>query len=498
MSKDLQAIPYTGHSPSNSVPGDTPRVKDLGENGSSLAKLLTAFNAAELGEGNLDAGANLLAAMAITLGNLARPGSGIRTPSGRVIPVGSNILITGPALSRLVIDELVIPVGHCQDNLLAQLTRLLQDDAAERAKTTPRQWVLSNRHRVNRGQQALFQIMTSDPDTPPPTQSFEEMWETAAAEPPAYRFEDLVQRPRAFIAAHTKRDLENRLPAAHLGEALVAIGLTRAADTANLGDLCLPLINGLFPGGPFGELVRGRLLVTDHGSVLREVAAAPDERNGWLSRLVWLVEGSAGPEAPFSGVNGDHPITSPNPNGMFMAATLAVYAKRFNIHGPKPQIYCIDLSETQVCWAAFLKKMEDRIPGISGTARSLLATLAFGFAALEKARNYECLEVPLQGIMALGQWIIGRMGNARTMMLHAGEAARRRSQIERVYGKLEQGPTEVRNIYRNLNALSADECRECLRWMEQSGISRCIGDRWELVEGARLNFRDGNAPFLDV
>ena len=43
-----------------------------------LAEFLATFDATELGEGDIDAGANLLAAMAITLGNLARPGSGIR------------------------------------------------------------------------------------------------------------------------------------------------------------------------------------------------------------------------------------------------------------------------------------------------------------------------------------------------------------------------------------------------------------------------------------
>ena len=82
------------------------------------------------------------------------------------------------------------------------------------------------------------------------------------------------------------------------------------------------------------------------------------------------------------------------------------------------------------------------------------------------------------------------MANARTMMMHAGELAQRQSQIERVFWKLEQGPTEARSIYRNLNGINAGECHECLRWMEETGISRRIGDQWALVEGARLNFNN--------
>jgi hypothetical protein len=52
-----------------------------------------------LGEGDATVGANLLAAMAITLGNLARPGSGIQTRDQRLIPVDCNLLASGARLS---------------------------------------------------------------------------------------------------------------------------------------------------------------------------------------------------------------------------------------------------------------------------------------------------------------------------------------------------------------------------------------------------------------
>ena len=83
-------------------------------------------------------------------------------------------------------------------------------------------------------------------------------------------------------------------------------------------------------------------------------------------------------------------------------------------------------------------------------------------------------------------------------MMHAGAVAQRRSQIERVFRKLEQGPLDTRKIYRNLNRLSARECNECLGWMEQAGISRRIDDQWELVKDARLSFNDCSTPLLEV
>lgn len=107
-----------------------------------LAHLLTTFNATSLGEGDPVTGCNLLATMAVTLGNLSQPGSGLRSPDERLLPVACNLLATEPLLSSLVIDEVVTPVGRCQDNLLGQLTRILKNDAAEGNKPTPRKSAL--------------------------------------------------------------------------------------------------------------------------------------------------------------------------------------------------------------------------------------------------------------------------------------------------------------------------------------------------------------------
>lgn len=465
---------------------DTQRETDR-KSGQALSELLTSFNATQLGEGDVNAGANLLAAMAVTLGNLARPGSGIKLPSGRHIPVGTHLLATGPLVSGLVVDEVVTPVGRCQDNLLAQLERLLKDDATERDKTTPRNWVLSKGPQSNQGENALFQLMTRDSDLGPLMGSHEDEWMAVLSEPPAQRLADLVRRPRVFIAANTKSCLEKLLPDAHLGEALVSIGLTRAADAANLGDLCPSVMDGLFPGGPSGQLVRARMLVTDHGCVLRAVASAPDERQGWLARLVWLVEGSSGPEAPPPPENGDGLIKLSNLTGRFEEAVRTVIANRLNSHEPQPLIYTNDISQAQVRWMRFLRDMEESLPGISGTARSLFPSLTFGLLRLARTANRpKDFQFQIKGVEAFVRFLIRRMAAARHEMLWSPEQARRRQLKERLVEKLADGPQAVDCLVRRFHKLRTGLCNELLIELKQDGEVLLADDQWTLAKPRAL------------
>ncbi|MEX2580597.1 MAG: hypothetical protein WD342_16185 [Verrucomicrobiales bacterium] len=447
-----------------------------------LANFLASFDTTQLGEGDIDAGANLLAAMAVTLGNLARPGSGIRPPSGRLLPVGTNLLATGPLVSSLVIDEVVTPVGRCQDNLLAQLTRLLKDDATERAKETPRQWVLSKGPQCNEGENALLQLMTRDSDLAPLMRSREDEWMSVLSEPPAHRLEDLVRHPRSFIAAHTQKCLEKLLPDAHLGEALVSIGLTRAADAANLGSTCPSLMDGMFPGGPAGELVRGRLIVTDHGRVLREVAAAPNDRNAWLGRLVWLVEGGTEPVAPSSSENEDDLIKLPNPTARFEEAVLAIIANRLDSHEPRPLIYTEDIAEVQTRWMRFLRSMDESLPGISGTARSFFCSLAFGLIRLAATSGVpKGFRFQIEGALAFACFLVRRMAAIRNEMFWSPEQARRVELKKKLVERLADGPQEVGCLIRRFHRLRVSLCNELLIELEEEGEAVLVDDRWKLA-----------------
>ena len=60
-----------------------------------LQKLLTDFDAYALGEGDMAAGLNVLATMAITLANISRTGSGIESPGLGRMRVGASLLVGG-------------------------------------------------------------------------------------------------------------------------------------------------------------------------------------------------------------------------------------------------------------------------------------------------------------------------------------------------------------------------------------------------------------------
>lgn len=448
----------------------------------NLADFLTTFDATELGEGDPIAGANLLAAMAITLGNLAKPGAGIQLPSGRLLPVHTNLLATGSLISSLVTDEVMAIVGRCQDNLLAQLTRLLRDDAAEQAKETPRQWALSKGPTATRGEKALFHLMTRDPDFPSIEGTREGEWVEVLAERPAQRLEDLVQHPRAFIASHKRGELEKLLPNAHLGDALIAFSLTGAKDASAYGDLCPPLMDGLFPGGTSGQLVRGRLLVTDHLGALREVARKPTQRNCWLSRLIWLVEGDIDPNAPALREKSARLIKLPDLTNRFVESVRMIIANRLNSDRPSPLVYEIDISTVQTRWMKFLRSMEGQLPGISGTAKTLLPCLTFGLLRLaytsNRPKNFRFQD---EGAEAFARFLIQRMASARKEMLWSIEQARRIELKKALVAKLADGTQSARRLTRRFHRLPLSQCSELLIELQEEGVAESAGGQWRLT-----------------
>ena len=180
-----------------------------------------------------------LAAMAIMLANLPRPGSGIVTPEGRRLEVGCDALTEGPLVTGGVLDEVVRPMRRRQDILLSQLERLLKDDEEEERQAPNRRWTLNHSPKPSEGETAFFTLMTSGPDYIPLSGSRGDQWLDAVEEPPSGRPDELFQRPRVIITASTAKILAQQLPAAHLGQPLVVIGLNQAAEVRGSGSVFL-------------------------------------------------------------------------------------------------------------------------------------------------------------------------------------------------------------------------------------------------------------------
>lgn len=454
-----------------------------------LRHILTIFDARSLGEGDEAIGANLLAAMAISLANLAHPGSGIRTPDGRLIEVGCNLLAAGARTTNMVLDDVVRPVSRCQDNLLGQLARLLKNDKAEEDRplqSLPRKWNLSKGQTRNAGENSLLQLMSDGAELGPLFGTREDQWIDIVGSAPSEHFSDLVRRPRAFIAAATPALLNLQLAGVHRGQALVTIGLSSAANAAKFGKVCPSLMDGLIPAGPSGETVRGRLLVTVPASELSKAATAGGDGTAWLARLLWLVDGSDGPELMPQQAGDEKIVRLPQLSARFGYAVQRIFAKRLDSQNPEPVIDTFDFAPDQARWMKFLSDMERNVPDISGMARPLFASLVFGLRRLvgtpEIPKDFNYYRVGIEGF---ARHLIRRMANARSAILCSSENATKVRHKHKIYSKLAAGPQDTRAIYRRAH-LPASHCEDLLAEMAADKCVKRCGQQWERVEGATL------------
>jgi hypothetical protein len=92
-----------------------------------LHDLLHLFGAARLGEGDPVAGANLLAAMAVSIANISPPGSGLQAPDGETLHAGASLLVSGSHGTSLVAEKVLGDLGNRQNNLNSQLRALVRN-----------------------------------------------------------------------------------------------------------------------------------------------------------------------------------------------------------------------------------------------------------------------------------------------------------------------------------------------------------------------------------
>jgi hypothetical protein len=475
MKTNRQTTAPTVHPSSAPISGETPGVKDIKKTGSALNDLLTSFNATCMGEGDINAGTNLLVARAITLSNLSRVGCGIEPPRLSRMKAGCSVLVSG-GLSSSFVSELVAEVAVHQNCLTAHLTRFVEDKFADARKKGQRTMEFPSGPRANAAENALFQLEQKDSLTPVESQV---EWSQVLNFPPNPRIEDLAARPKWLVTVRSAKDLEHQLNRLHGQRPLVSLSLNSPADANSYADTCNALLSGPYPVGEFGETVVANLLMSDPGNVLVRIAPSGGEKVDWLGRMLWLVDGTQGPDAAEHGTaRGTFRVSDTGVR--FGEALTAVLAKRLNNHDADTVVHPFDLDPAQIEWIAYLKEMEGRLPGISGSARSLLATLAFGLIELAKATHCKPLlsKVTPEGVEALGRWVIQRMANARLAMLGTAEIERKRQLAQRVLYKLGDGKLSQRDFCRAFT-IHAPRIEEVLTVLEPAGLVRRVGSKWE-------------------
>lgn len=389
----------------------------------------------------------------------------------------------------MITDEVVNPVRSCQESILGNVASLIkanekQDQRLQRS--LQREWNFPTSSAASPGESSFINLMIADSRHNIVYQSDDDSWLEVVTSPPTQDFSDLVRRPRAFIAAASPAMLQSQLSGIHAGQALITIALNRAADAGKFGDLCTALMNGTLPLGPAGEIVRGRLLVSDTGNVLPEAAREAGDKTAWLGRLLWLVSGNAGPELSLQQAREGNVVRLPSVAYRFSCAAQRIFANRMNDRTARPLIYKMDFDDHQARWMTFLQGMESRLPGITGTARLLLASLVFGLRRIIGVDKLpEGFEYRMAGIEALARFLVHRMANARAAILFSAEEAQKLLYKQKILTELSVGCLENRDIYRLLRRPAAI-CVPILLEMVTEGLLTRRGNKWELTKGAAL------------
>lgn len=426
-----------------------------------LHQLLADFDVARLGDGDLNAGTNVLAAMACVVANIQRPGACISHQGTSRWDVGSSLLASGPLTSDLIRERVVAPLLKMQTNLQAQI-REWKEDILQITES-------SGSHKPDLGDHVIkadIRLLATIQDGQP-------FRETIVSRlfinfPNRIRHA-LLEQPAFLATGAPPARLRQQLDQSHLGRPLVYDVLRDSAHCAALGACCLPVIDGASGGNA---------LVCDPSRVLDgEITSGAAS---WLSRLFWLVDSPAGPalSPPAS--------FAQSASGMqtrFEHAVLRGLTARYDHETISAPGLTVDISAVQSQWVAFLARCEAGFPGISATARTLLPTLIYGLNHLRRDAGKPSAQPAVSPgeVLALAMHLAMRMGNARAALAYSGANERRARWRGRIIDHLDAGPLGIRDLSRRFHRMTTNECRDLLDDLKRSGqVMEIEGGLWQL------------------
>lgn len=442
------------------------------------ATLLHQFGALTLGEGNLNAGANTLAAMALAIANLAPRGSCLTDDDGTSVSVGMNLLVRG-GLSCAIIDDRVLAVlQKLQDNVYAHIRQRL-----ERGKLSESRISESNLFR-NKGEKR--RVSTTVLDRLEHTEEFvneaacEAEWRRLLRPPLDPEFGEITDAPVFFAGIGSEGGLDSAIGFANKGRLLVHATLTRKVDAGLLECVIREVVSGCPKRTLLAAGIKGELIATDPHGTLDDLLVDGKDR-GWLGRMLWLGDQADGPKFE------THKAGSAMPGlwrigDWFHLAIEGVVTTRLNIQNSSPLELELSINRGQARWNDFLAQLDPRFPGIAGSLRPLWASLVFGLYKIASAAPAEQrIQFSTKHVEALARVLVLRMVNARAVILEDHHWKRLERLAASFRLKLAEGPQTVRDLMRRSDKLDADTCREVLARLADSGLAVCRGREWMLA-----------------
>jgi hypothetical protein len=444
----------------------------------NLTNLFELFDVRNLGDGDLTAGANTLAAMALSIASCQRPGSAIVGGDGSRCAIGGGFLVSGSLSTSLVAEQVIALLAACQQGLSEQIRAWLDQERREQASAT-----MTAREKEAAGPPGPPTHIGAELRNAAVKRQYESVRPspTLTARPQESGVRELRDHPLVFATAGTPQNVLRLLEIGHLGRPLIHVALSDASDCQRYSRVCNRVLDGSVVHDTLPVPVRGELLVTDSGEWLKAAMRSGAADAGWLCRQPWLTDHGAPLELK---PPGDRPGTAKldRITERYEVALRQAWDRRLNFSTTAPERKDLDFGAAQAAWVAYLATCESQFPGITAAMRPLAASLLFGLCKIWTALPVaQQAMIDRDWILSFSAMLARRMVNARELMVHDEHRERMMRLAHSARRKLADGPQTTRALSRRFSRLSTAECEEVLDFLKEGGFVQQVGDRWSLT-----------------
>lgn len=459
----------------------------------SLKELLQFFGAASLGDGNVNAGANTLAAMALTLANLTHPDSRGIGGTSQSVSLGCSFLATGSLTPALVNDCVVGPVAATQRNLnqrMEEHERVLGLRAKYiAAGDNMRSEMDPNKERKRVTQSTLVEEVVNGTSIALESKfSVEELIGCSADHLDKDKLHDFLVRHTYFISGESPEILLKHLKNVHLDRPLACFTVQGIGSVADYSQLVKNVLDGYCRGN---SMAKGHLIVCDPEGCVSDSGVDSKIRSSWLKRMLWLVDGTETPGFDSychlmakCEISGRSAFSVSGLRSVLSSRLLEEGGGRAHFAGIAGLSgYFLNIGDSQAKWCKILLQREAVFPGITHALRSMPASLIAGFGAMGFRSRWGLLGL-VRASYRFSMILMERMLSAYKHLGQTEDRNRHESLETRVIGSLERnGPSKAYTISKNLNGVATIECKQALTSLESRGVVQRGNDKfWYLAD----------------
>ncbi len=433
-----------------------------------IEDLFSILNVEQLGDGDVAAGANVLAAMCISLANIYHPDSRVVSNSGNTLQVGCSFLVSGHLTEGLIDEKVITHLTESQNNYSSHIEELHEFTARESAK--PQLVRHLPEHPILKAGFPLLLTIKDDSDFAGNTMR------DLALPSRLQAIQTTFTRPGVFLEGSNPTVLEKQLKFSNRGRPFVHMKVSSLPHADKLAGVFHGVTGGLTMDTPLAHHIKGEVTATVSPELLAE-ASESKKQVGWFNELLWLVDDSVAkveaPKIQKSKTTATHKL--------YVDALGYAWGSRLNFKSPTPAYVLANFEPIQKGLVNFLKKNEAACPGITNFGRPLLGTLMFGLHMLANNKERVASDTLPWNALAFAKYLVKRMVAARKAPQRIAQLERRNLMAERMVYKLESGPLDVRAITRKFSALRMPECNDLLDFLRVSGVVQQTGEKWELA-----------------